>query len=289
MMIPILTPTIRYTPPLTNLPATTEGRRKKKEPTTPLPPCVQPPCVLCDKDGHPTKKFPSLPTLHNLIPLNHTPSLLTTVASIASTSPNSSGKGMRTKFSCAICSEYGHYTHHFPSLPHFRQTLVAVRQSFQNEPNPAKSSLPNITDIHYVMTSVNEHMRCPCCLCEYLDHFTYQCSMIIEYRQRQLTLIQTPVLPTELMVDLTSPLEILHIISPEPEALPIPPWFLDDLSEDLPQIPPILSLIFLWKFFIQLPLVLFSTSIFGLCRANHHNLIALFPLLLHHPRTTTRR
>jgi hypothetical protein len=37
MMIPILTPTIPSTPPLTTLPTTTGGRRKKKEPTAPLP------------------------------------------------------------------------------------------------------------------------------------------------------------------------------------------------------------------------------------------------------------
>jgi hypothetical protein len=40
------------------------------------------------------------------------------------------------------------------------------------------------------------------------------------------------------MVDLTSSLEILHIISPEVEALSMPPWFLDDLTEDLPPNPP---------------------------------------------------
>jgi hypothetical protein len=40
------------------------------------------------------------------------------------------------------------------------------------------------------------------------------------------------------MVDLTSPLEILHVISPEPEELPIPPWFSDDLSNNLPPNPP---------------------------------------------------
>jgi hypothetical protein len=38
MQIPILTPTIPPTPPLTSTPATAGGRRKKKEPTTPLPP-----------------------------------------------------------------------------------------------------------------------------------------------------------------------------------------------------------------------------------------------------------
>jgi hypothetical protein len=37
MTIPILTPTIPSTPPLTTPPATAGGRRKKKEPTAPLP------------------------------------------------------------------------------------------------------------------------------------------------------------------------------------------------------------------------------------------------------------
>jgi hypothetical protein len=88
------------------------------------------------------------------------------------------------------------------------------------------------------MTSVNECMKFPCSLCESLDHFTYQCPMIIVYKQHQLTLIQTPTPPTESMVDLTSSLEILHIISPKPKALLIPLWFLDDLSKYLPPNPP---------------------------------------------------
>jgi hypothetical protein len=97
------------------------------------------------------------------------------------------------------------------------------------------SSLQKLTDIHDVTTSVNEFMRFPCSLCESLDHFTYQCPMVIEYRQCQLTLLQRP---TELMVDLTSSLDILHLISPKPEALPMPSWFLDYLSEDSPPNPP---------------------------------------------------
>ena len=88
------------------------------------------------------------------------------------------------------------------------------------------------------MTSVDERMRFPCSLCESLDHFTYQCPMIIEYRQCQVTVIQTPAPSIESMINLTPSLEILHIISPELEALPIPPWFLDDLYEDLPPNPP---------------------------------------------------
>jgi hypothetical protein len=97
------------------------------------------------------------------------------------------------------------------------------------------SSLTNITDIHYVTTLVNERMRCPCPLCDSLGHFTYQCPMILEYRQRQLALLHRP---TEAIIDLTLSLEDLHVISPKPEALPTPLWFLDDASEDLPPNPP---------------------------------------------------
>ena len=59
--------------------------------------------------------------------------------------------------------------------------------------------------------------------------------MIIEYRRHQLALRHHLV---EEVIALTSSLEDLHVISPEPAALPMPPWFLDDLSEDLPRNPP---------------------------------------------------
>jgi hypothetical protein len=62
--------------------------------------------------------------------------------------------------------------------------------------------------------------------------------MIIEYKKHQVTLIQTPALPTKSMINPTPSPKILHIISPEPEALPTPPWFLDDLYKDLPPNPP---------------------------------------------------
>jgi hypothetical protein len=119
MMIPILTPTIPSTPPLTTHPATAGGRRKKKDPTTPLPPHIQPLCVLCEKDGDQTNNCPSPPELQNLIPLNQTPSTLATIANTTATTPHSSSKGLRTKFTCAIGLEYGHYTHHCPALPRF--------------------------------------------------------------------------------------------------------------------------------------------------------------------------
>ena len=59
--------------------------------------------------------------------------------------------------------------------------------------------------------------------------------MILEYKQHQLALLHQP---TEAIIDITSSLEDLHVISPKPEALPTPPWFLNDVSEDLPRNPP---------------------------------------------------
>jgi hypothetical protein len=185
MQIPVLTPTTPPSPPISSTTATAGGRWKKKEPTTPLPPRVQPPCTLCEREGHPTNRCPSLPELHNLIQLPRaTTSLITSPStpSTTTTSPTTGSKGLRTKFTCAICSEYGHYTHHFPALPQFRQTLTTVRQTFQQDPSPPTPSGTHVTDIHYVSTSVTEWMRFPCSLCDSLDHFTYQCPLIIEYR-----------------------------------------------------------------------------------------------------------
>jgi hypothetical protein len=176
---------------------------------------------------------------------------------------------------CAICFEYGHYTHHCPALPCFRQTLAAVHQNFQNDPRPATSSSSTITDICYVTTSVNERLRCPCSLCNSLAHFTYQCPMILAYRQCQLARRHQC---AETIIDLTSPLEDLHVISPEPKALPTPPWFLDDLSEDLPVTHPTLLFIPQRELFTQPPRVPLSTSTYGLCRVNPHHLLALPPL-----------
>jgi hypothetical protein len=233
MAIPVLTPTPPTTPILPTSPATVRGRRKQKEPTAPHPPRIPPPCTLCEKEGHQTNNCPSLPELWNLIPPHPTPPTPVTTASTTTTNPSSS-KGLRTKFACAICSENGHYTHHCPALPRFRQTLAAVRQDFQKNPRPATSS-SNINDIRYVTTSVNERMRCPCSLCDSLTHFTYQCPMILAYRKLQAARRNQP---TEPIIDITSPPEECHVISREPEALPTPPWFLNDTSEELPRNPP---------------------------------------------------
>jgi hypothetical protein len=55
-----------------------------------------------------------------------------------------------------------------------------------------------------------------------------------------MTLIQNPTTPppTEPVSTPTPSLDMVHIFSLEPEALPTPPWFLDDLCEDLPPNPP---------------------------------------------------
>jgi hypothetical protein len=65
----------------------------------------------------------------------------------------------------------------------------------------------------------------------------------------------------------------------------MPPWFLDDISEDLPRNPPTLLFISLWTLSTQPPRVPLSTSIYGLCRVNPHPLPALLPLLLHQGAT----
>jgi hypothetical protein len=103
------------------------------------------------------------------------------------------------------------------------------------------SSSTHVTDIHYVMTSVNERMRFPFSLCESLDHFMYQCPTIIEYRRRQMALIQNPPTTSLPVMQVIPPIpspDTVHITSPKPELLPTPPWFMDRLSEDFPPNPP---------------------------------------------------
>jgi hypothetical protein len=139
------------------------------------------------------------------------------------------------------------------------------------------SSPTNITDICYVTTLVNERMRCHCSLCDSLAHFTYQCPMILEYRQRQLALLHQP---TEAIIDISSSLEDLRVISPEPEALPMPPWFLDNVSKDLPRNPPNSPAHPLRTLSTQPPRVPLITSISSSCQVNPHHPLALLPLLL---------
>jgi hypothetical protein len=293
MQIPVLTPATPPSPPIASTTATVGGRWKKKEPTAPLPPRVQPPCTLCEREGHPTNRCPSLPELRNLIQLPRATTSLTTSPSTSSTtttSPTIGSKGLRTKFACAICSEYGHYTHHCPALPQFRQTLTTVRQTFQQEPSPPPLSGTHVTDIHYVSTSVPEWMRCPCSLCDSLAHFTYQCPLIIEYRRHQLTLIQNHLTTSPHVMQVTPPIpspDTVNITSPEPESLPTPPWFMDRLSEDIPPNPPNSPFISHRKSYPLPQFTPHSVWTFGLCQASHRNMVVISPLHLHHLKTIT--
>jgi transposase-like protein len=108
------------------------GRRRKNEPTTPLPPRAQPSCALCEREGNPTKRCPTLPELRNMIQLSRETTFLTTPPSTSTTtmkSSNTHNKGLQIRFACAICSEYGHYSNHFPALSQFLQILSKVRQT----------------------------------------------------------------------------------------------------------------------------------------------------------------
>jgi hypothetical protein len=54
-----------------------------------------------------------------------------------------------------------------------------------------------------------------------------------------MALIQNP--PTTPMIQEIPPIpspDIVHITSPEPKLLPMPPWFMDILYEDFPPNPP---------------------------------------------------
>jgi hypothetical protein len=95
MNIPILAPTMPPSPPITSTIAMDGGRRKKKEPTTPLPPQVQPPCALREREGHPTNRCPSLPELCNLIQLPRPTTSLTASPSMSSTTTASSTIGSK--------------------------------------------------------------------------------------------------------------------------------------------------------------------------------------------------
>jgi hypothetical protein len=138
MQILVHAPATPPPPPTSNTTTTIGAIRRKNEPIAPLPPQAQPPCALFEREGHSTSRYPTLPELCHLIqfpkatPLLVTPPSTSTATMKSSTTDN---KGLRTKFSYAICSEYGHYTHHFLTLPQLCQTFVTVHQTSLLEPS----------------------------------------------------------------------------------------------------------------------------------------------------------
>jgi hypothetical protein len=165
MQIPVLTPTMPPSPPITNTIATTRGRQNKKDPIAPLPPRVQLPCTLCERKGHPTHKCPSLPEIHNFLHLPQAPLLLATPPSVSHATTESSTtckQNIRTNFACFICTKYGHYTHHFPSIPYVCHKLVAERHTYLHELPPTLHTNAPINVIHYISSLVLEQMGGPC-------------------------------------------------------------------------------------------------------------------------------
>jgi hypothetical protein len=141
-------------PPIVGTTVIFGGIRKKKEPTNPLPPQVQPLCALCEREGHPTNRCPTLSELRNLIQIPRATTFLATSPSTSSDTTTSStigSKGLRTKFACAICSEYGHYTHHCLALPQFFQMLAAVHQTSRPDPS-LRNPLLVLMSLTFVMS-----------------------------------------------------------------------------------------------------------------------------------------
>jgi hypothetical protein len=95
MHILVLAPTTPPSPPILSTTAMTGGRQEKKEPTTPLPPRVQPPCALCEREGHPTNRCPSLLELRNLIQIPQATTSLIASPSTSSTTTTSSTIGSK--------------------------------------------------------------------------------------------------------------------------------------------------------------------------------------------------
>ena len=83
-----------------------------------------------------------------------------------------------------------------------------------------------------------------------------------------MALIQNPSttpLPVILVITPTPSLDIVNIISPEPKALPTPPWFMDSLYEDLPPNPPNSPVHFPTEILRLTTILTHSISTFGSC------------------------
>jgi hypothetical protein len=135
-------------------------------------------------------------------------------------------------------------------------------------------------------------MRFPCSLCKSLDHFTYQCPTIIEYRRRQMALIQNPPTTSLPVMQVIPPIPSPDTMSTSPplNLSHFPPlhgsWI--DCLRIFPQIPPILRFISPKKSYPQPQFLTHSIWTFGLCQARHHTIVVIPPLHLHHLKTITR-
>jgi hypothetical protein len=144
-------------PPISNTTAMVGGRRKKKEPIAPLPPQFQLPFTLCERKGHPTHICPSLLELHSFIHPPQAPIFLSSPPSTSHTTIDSSTtckQNIRTNFACAICEEYGHYTHDFPSIPYICHTLATERHTYLLALPTTRHTNAPVNVIHYTSSSI---------------------------------------------------------------------------------------------------------------------------------------
>lgn len=86
-------------------------------------PNMHPSCALCEHSSHATPYYPSLPKLRHL--LNSPPQ---PIAPPLRKFHIPGQPKMHAKHECAICAEYGHYTHNCHELPKYQNTLFIVRQ-----------------------------------------------------------------------------------------------------------------------------------------------------------------
>jgi hypothetical protein len=77
-------------------------------------------------------------------------------------SSTTSKQNIRTNFACAICAEYGHYTHHFPSITYVCHTLVVEHHTYLPELPMALHINAPVNVIHYISSSILEKRGGPC-------------------------------------------------------------------------------------------------------------------------------
>ena len=117
--------------------ASGEGRKTYKKgpkdkapqatPTPPKPPKPSTPCALCDVVGHATNNFPELSHIKSVVsdtfPESNNPKVHVTLPESAHIK-----ESLRTNHPCDLCDIYDHYSHHYPSLEYFRNTLQVIHE-----------------------------------------------------------------------------------------------------------------------------------------------------------------
>ena len=91
------------------------------------------PCAVCDIVGHPTHICLELDELKLLLRSEKNIAMKSSRKKVSAT--KNQGKALCTNHACTICKNYGHYTHHCPKIPRYRNALHALEQSYQEDPS----------------------------------------------------------------------------------------------------------------------------------------------------------